>query len=127
MDEGETRGSAEDNEEMDQTAFLIVSYKKKRAAGVHVIFKPTQPESSFWKVNPNLLASVVVKTTQEKVLGRRLNKDGSLIVTVSSVPAAHCFCVMTEVSGIAVEAQVPYSYSATKQSVVWVLQLYHIP
>ncbi|KAH7962814.1 hypothetical protein HPB52_018067 [Rhipicephalus sanguineus] len=98
---------------MDQAAFTVVSYKKKRAAGVPVIFKPTQPNRSFWKVNPNLLASAVVTTAQEKVLSHRLNKDGSLMVTMSSVPAANRLLAVTDLAGIAVEARVPYSYSAT--------------
>ncbi|KAL1470248.1 hypothetical protein MTO96_040541 [Rhipicephalus appendiculatus] len=98
---------------MDQSVFTVVSYKKKRAAGVPVIFKPTQPDRSFWKVNPNLLASAVVTTAQEKVLSHRLNKDGSLVVTMSSVPAANRLLAVTELAGVAVEARVPYSYSAT--------------
>ncbi|KAH7963627.1 hypothetical protein HPB52_022295 [Rhipicephalus sanguineus] len=112
-DDAQTRASTEDNEEMDQTAFTVVSYKKKRAAGVPVIFKPTQTDRSFWKVNPNLLASAVVTTAQEKVLSHRLNKDGSLMVTISSVPAANRLLAVTDLAGIAVEARVPYSYSAT--------------
>ncbi|KAH7982621.1 hypothetical protein HPB52_006173 [Rhipicephalus sanguineus] len=98
---------------MDQTAFTVVSYKKKRAAGVPVIFKPTQPDRNFWKVKPNLLASAVVTTAQEKVLSHRLNKDDSLMVTTSSVPAANRLLAVTDLAGIAVEARVPYSYSAT--------------
>ncbi|KAH7973090.1 hypothetical protein HPB52_021165 [Rhipicephalus sanguineus] len=112
-DDAQSRASTEDNEEMDQAAFTVVSYKKKRAAGVPVIFKPTQPNRSFWKVNPNLLASAVVTTAQEKVLSHRLNKDGSLMVTMSSVPAANRLLAVTDLAGIAVEARVPYSYSAT--------------
>ncbi|KAL1434047.1 hypothetical protein MTO96_012041 [Rhipicephalus appendiculatus] len=98
---------------MDQSAFTVVSYKKKRAAGVPVIFKPTQPDRSFWKVNPNLLASAVVTTAQEKVLSHRINKDGSLMVIMSPVPAANRLLAVTELAGVAVEARVPYSYSAT--------------
>ncbi|KAH7936319.1 hypothetical protein HPB52_021418 [Rhipicephalus sanguineus] len=112
-DDAQSRASTEDNEQMDQTAFTVVSYKKKRAAGVPVIFKPTQPDRNFWKVNPNLLASAVVTTAQEKVLSHRLNKDGSLMVTTSSIPAANRLLAVTDLAGIAVEARVPYSYSAT--------------
>ncbi|KAL1474206.1 hypothetical protein MTO96_038157 [Rhipicephalus appendiculatus] len=98
---------------MDQSAFTVVSYKKERAAGVPVILKPTQHDRSFWKVNPNLLASAVVTTAQEKVLSHCLNKDGSLMVTMSSVPAANRPLAVTELAGVVVEARVPYSYSAT--------------
>ncbi|KAL1483917.1 hypothetical protein MTO96_032875 [Rhipicephalus appendiculatus] len=91
----------------------LFSYKKKRAAGVPLIFKPTQPDRSFWKVKPNLLASAVVTTAQEKVLSHRLNKDRSLMVTMSSVPAANRLLAVTELADVAVEARVPYSYSAT--------------
>ncbi|KAL1442313.1 hypothetical protein MTO96_046462 [Rhipicephalus appendiculatus] len=98
---------------MGQSAFTVFSYKKKRAEGVPVIFKPTQPDRSFWKVNPNLPASAVVTIAQEKVFSHRLNKDGSVMVTMSSVPAANRLLAVTELAGVAVEAHVPHSYSAT--------------
>ncbi|KAH8032557.1 hypothetical protein HPB51_026010 [Rhipicephalus microplus] len=66
----------------------------------------------LWKVNSNIVASAVVTSAQEKVLNHRLNKNGSLVVTVSTLPAANLLLTATELAGVAVEARVPYSYTA---------------
>ncbi|KAH7943074.1 hypothetical protein HPB52_004891 [Rhipicephalus sanguineus] len=99
-------------DDMDQASFTVVSYKKKRGTGVPVVFRPTIDGGSLWKVNPNIVASAVVTSAQEKVLNHRLNKDGSLMVTVSTLPAANRLLTVTELAGVAVEARVPYSYTA---------------
>ncbi|KAL1438638.1 hypothetical protein MTO96_047887 [Rhipicephalus appendiculatus] len=104
--------SDENTEDMDQASFTVVSYKKKRGNGVPVVFRPTKEGGSLWKVNPNVVASAVVTSAQEKVLNHRLNKDGSLMVTVSTLPAANRLLTVTELAGVAVEARVPYSYTA---------------
>lgn len=103
----------EEVEAMDEAAFTVVKYKKARAAGIPVTFQPTQPGSSLWRVNPNLLAAAVVASAQEKVLTHRLNKDGSLVVTVPTLSAANRLLEVTEVAGMAVRVSVPRSYSAT--------------
>ncbi|KAG0412505.1 hypothetical protein HPB47_010360 [Ixodes persulcatus] len=38
------------DDEDDTTPFITVSYHNNRPSGTPVIFKPTSPESSFWKV-----------------------------------------------------------------------------
>lgn len=58
------------------------------------------------------MASAVVTSAQDKVLNHRLNKDGSLVVTVSTLLAANRLLTVTELAGVAVEARVPYSYTA---------------
>ncbi|KAL1470940.1 hypothetical protein MTO96_023964 [Rhipicephalus appendiculatus] len=103
--------SDENTEDMDQTSFTVASYKKKGGAGVPVFFRPTMDGGSLWKVNPNIVASAVVTSAQEKVLKHSLNKDGSLVVTVSTLPAANRLLTVTELAGVAVEARVPYSYT----------------
>lgn len=100
-------------DEMDQVAFTPVTYKKKRTAGIPVVFQPTVAGCTLWRVNPNLLAAEVVSTAQEKVLTHRLNKDGSLIVTVLSLAAANRLLQISTLAGIAVEARVPHSYMAS--------------
>lgn len=101
------------SEEKHQSAFTVVTYKKTRPAGIPVVIQPTQPSCSFWRLNPNLLASAVVTTAQEKVLTHHFSKDGSLVVTVSSVNAANRLLAVTELVGMAVRAHLPRSYSAT--------------
>ncbi|KAG0437500.1 hypothetical protein HPB47_017417 [Ixodes persulcatus] len=49
--------SMDDND--DDASFTIVSYKKNRPAGIPILFHPTSQETSFWKVNPNVLAREV--------------------------------------------------------------------
>ncbi|KAH7975634.1 hypothetical protein HPB52_003929 [Rhipicephalus sanguineus] len=63
--------------EADDRPFTTVTYKKARPAGIPVIFKLTDPGASFWKVNPNKLASEVVTAAKEKVQSFRVNRDGN--------------------------------------------------
>lgn len=93
------------------TPFTFVSYKKDRASGIPVFFKPTQPGSSFWRVNPNVLASEIVAVSQEKLLSHRITKDGSLAVNVASLPSANRLLAVATLSGVACTAIVPKSYS----------------
>ncbi|KAG0444450.1 hypothetical protein HPB47_013784 [Ixodes persulcatus] len=72
--------SMDDND--DDASFTIVSYKKNRPAGIPMLFHPTSQETSFWKVNPNVLAREVLGIAQEKILSHRIAKDGSLSVIV---------------------------------------------
>lgn len=97
---------------MNEGEFTMVTYKKKRAAGIPVVFKPAEGYS-LWRANPNLLASEVVATAQEKVLTHRLNKDGSLIVTVSSLSAVNRLLRISTLAGMTVETRVPQTYMAT--------------
>ncbi|KAH8041768.1 hypothetical protein HPB51_017890 [Rhipicephalus microplus] len=104
--------SDENSEDMYQASFTVVSYKKKSGTGVLVVFRPTTDRGSLWKVNPNTVTSSVVTSAQEKVLKHRLNKDGSLMVTVSTLPAANRLLTVTELASVPVDARVTYSYTA---------------
>lgn len=109
----DSANSPDDVVEMDQVAFTPVTYKKKRNAGIPVVFQPTAVGCSFWRVNPNILAAEVVTAAQEKVLTHRLNKDGSLMVPVSSLAAVNRLLQISSLAGITIETRVPHSYMAT--------------
>ncbi|KAH7940281.1 hypothetical protein HPB52_022765 [Rhipicephalus sanguineus] len=99
-EDDETGNSARSSgEDMDQASFMVVNYKN-RGAGIPVVRRPMSPEASFRKVNPNILASAVVASAQEKVIRHRLNKDGSLMVTVSTLPAANRLLTISELAAI---------------------------
>lgn len=98
--------------EVNQGDFTLVTYKKKQAAGIPVVFAPAAGYS-LWRANPNVLASEVVVTAQEKVITHHLTKDGRLIVTVSSLAAANRLLHVSTLAGMSVEARVPRSYMAT--------------
>ncbi|KAH7939290.1 hypothetical protein HPB52_010133 [Rhipicephalus sanguineus] len=107
-EDDETENSARySGEDMDQASFMVVNYKKNRGAEIPVVFRPMSPEASFWKVNPNILASAVVASAQEEVIRHRLNKDGSLMVSVSTLPAANRLLAISELAGVSVQARVP--------------------
>ncbi|XP_077548032.1 uncharacterized protein LOC144160707 [Haemaphysalis longicornis] len=108
-----TTGDGHAAEEESQAAFTVVRYKKSRPTDIPVVIQPTQPGCSFWRLNPNLLASAVVSIAQEKVLTHRFNKDGGLVVTVSTLNAANRLLAVTELVGMTVQARLPRSYSAT--------------
>ncbi|CAN7999039.1 unnamed protein product [Ixodes hexagonus] len=95
----------------DDAGFTIVFYKKNRPAGIPILFHPTSREISFWKVNPNVLAKEVLGIAQEKILSHRIAKDGSLSVSVASLPAANKLLAQTSLAGIEVRATTPRSYS----------------
>ncbi|KAH6946398.1 hypothetical protein HPB50_013232 [Hyalomma asiaticum] len=66
--------------EADDRPFTTFTYKKARPTGIPIIFKLTDPDASFWKVNPNKLASEVVTAATEKVQSFRVNRDGNFSV-----------------------------------------------
>ncbi|KAH8024682.1 hypothetical protein HPB51_000513 [Rhipicephalus microplus] len=105
-------------EDVVQASFTVVSCKKKRdTGGVPVILRPTTDAGSLWKVKPNTFASAVVTSAQEKVPNHHHNKDGSLMVIVSTLPAANRLLTVTELAGVPVEARVPYSYTANYEKI----------
>ncbi|KAH7969003.1 hypothetical protein HPB52_013601 [Rhipicephalus sanguineus] len=56
-----------DEEDMgEDEPFTLVAYKKKRAEGIPVVFRPTAEGASFWKVNPNRVSAEVVSAAKEK-------------------------------------------------------------
>ncbi|KAL1466071.1 hypothetical protein MTO96_026882 [Rhipicephalus appendiculatus] len=63
--------------EAEDRPFTTVTYKKARPAGIPIIFKLTDPGASFWKVNPNKLASEVVAAAKKNVQSFRVNRDGN--------------------------------------------------
>ncbi|CAN8015393.1 unnamed protein product [Ixodes persulcatus] len=99
------------DDEDDSTPFIKVSYHKNRPSGIPVIFNPTSPESSFWKVNPNSITKDIVAVTQEKVLSHKINKDGSLSVNVASLGSANKLLTLQSLGNIKVFATVPQTYS----------------
>ncbi|KAL1443748.1 hypothetical protein MTO96_030190 [Rhipicephalus appendiculatus] len=68
--------------EAEDRPFTTVTYKKARPARIPIIFKLTDPGASFWKVNPNKLASEVVTAAKEKVQSFRVNRDGNFSVAI---------------------------------------------
>lgn len=95
----------------DKTPFTLVSYKKDRPAGIPVVFKPITSEQSFWRVNPNTIANEILNITKEKLLSHRINKDGSMTVSVASLQSANRLLAVTSLSAIEVTTSVPNSYS----------------
>ncbi|KAH6938938.1 hypothetical protein HPB50_015049 [Hyalomma asiaticum] len=103
---------AEDHSEMEahDRPFTTVTYKKARPTGIPIIFKLTDPDASFWKVNLNKLASEVVTAAKEKVQSFRVNRDGNFSVSVSTVAASSRLLELTRVAGLKVTPYVPQSY-----------------
>ncbi|KAH7956801.1 hypothetical protein HPB52_012795 [Rhipicephalus sanguineus] len=94
-EDDETENSARYSaEDKDQASFMVVNHKKNRGAGIPVVLRPTSPE------------------------------DGSLMVTVSTLPAANRLLAISELAGVRVEARVPYSYSDTYGNIQDVLLEY---
>ncbi|KAH7951823.1 hypothetical protein HPB52_013338 [Rhipicephalus sanguineus] len=51
----------------DEGAYTVVTHHKNRATGIPVVFRPIAAEDSFWKVNPNRMASEIISAINEKV------------------------------------------------------------
>ncbi|KAH6948430.1 hypothetical protein HPB50_024371 [Hyalomma asiaticum] len=103
------RDPPEDHSEMeaDDRPFTTVTYKKARPTGIPIILKLTDPDASFWNVNPNKLASEVVIEAKEKVQSFRVNRDGNFSVSVSTVAASSRVVELTRVAGLEVTPYVP--------------------
>ncbi|KAH9367461.1 hypothetical protein HPB48_007532 [Haemaphysalis longicornis] len=97
----------------DEDGFTTVTYRKNRASGIPVIFKPTTAELSFWKANPNRVAAEIVAAINEKVLSSRINKDGSFCVGVNSLLSAQKLLELKTLAGIPINALIPESYMKT--------------
>ncbi|XP_064485190.1 uncharacterized protein LOC135397517 [Ornithodoros turicata] len=96
---------------MDDDGFITVVHKKNRKAGIPVILKPVNPEQSFLKANLNVVAKEVLQATQERIKKHRIATDGSLVITVATLPAAKALLALTSVASIAVTTRVPDSYA----------------
>lgn len=95
----------------DQTPFTVVTYKKNRPAGIPVLFSPIKDNHSFWRVNPNTIASEIVAVIHDKITSHNINRDGSLSVRVASLEAANKLLTLTTLASIDVSVKVPDSYS----------------
>lgn len=78
-----------------------------------MIFKCVQPDASFWKVNPNLVAQDILRATQEKIISHKINRQGHLIICVRSERSAKTLLATKFVAGIEIAAAVPDSYLRT--------------
>lgn len=100
------------NENMeDDDGFITVIHKTNRKAGIPVILRPVNPKESFLRVNPNTLAKEVVHAAQERIKSHRIATDGSIVVTVASLPAANALLALTSLANISVTTHIPDSYA----------------
>ncbi|CAN8029586.1 unnamed protein product [Ixodes persulcatus] len=108
-------GSQDQRQDVDlddyENPFTEVRYKKNRPAGIPVVFKTINSEKSFWRINPNVVANEVIGIAKEKLLSHRINKDGSLAVSVESLLVANRLLAVTSLCIIEVTTSVPESYS----------------
>ncbi|XP_075730736.1 uncharacterized protein LOC142774230 [Rhipicephalus microplus] len=91
--------------------FTLVTYKKKRAEGIPVVFRPTAEGASFWKVNPNRVSAEVVSAAKEKVQSFRTTRDESFSVSVASLSSAKRLLMLSNVGGLDVKPFIPESYT----------------
>ncbi|KAH9364201.1 hypothetical protein HPB48_016459 [Haemaphysalis longicornis] len=98
------------NEDAEGGSFTTVTYHKSRPSGIPILFKPVAPEASFWKVNPNVVAREVVAVAKEQVLSHRINRDGSLSLSVPSLAAAQRLLETSKIASLDVKAEIPRSY-----------------
>ncbi|KAL1477439.1 hypothetical protein MTO96_035739 [Rhipicephalus appendiculatus] len=106
----ETTESCFDEDLPDADPFITVNYKKQQRQGIPVVFH-SAPDRSFWRVNPNVLATEVLAVTKEKLLEVRITRDGSVLALAASLEAANRLLATTTLMGIPVEPRVPASYS----------------
>ncbi|XP_029840872.2 uncharacterized protein LOC115324407 [Ixodes scapularis] len=91
--------------------YTVMTYRKNRETGIPVVFKPTTQNTSFWRVNPNVLANEIIAVTQEKIVSHKINKEGNLSVNVSSLDSANKLLAVTSLGEIQVTAHIPEAYS----------------
>lgn len=90
----------------DAKRFVTVGYKKQQRLGITVVFF-SQPEMSFWRVNPNALATEVPAMRKEKLLDVHITRDGSILTVAACLEAANTLQVMTILVGISKEPKFP--------------------
>lgn len=101
-----------DEEDMgEDEPFTLVTYKKKRAEGIPVVFRPTGEGTSFWQVNPNRVSAEIVSAAKEKVQSFRTTRDGSFSVSVASLASAKRLLMLSNVGGLEVRPFIPESYT----------------
>ncbi|KAL1429636.1 hypothetical protein MTO96_015979 [Rhipicephalus appendiculatus] len=87
-DKTSTYDLSDEDDMGDDEPFTLVTYKKKRAEGIPVVFRPTSEGASFWQVNPNRVSAEIVSAAKEKVQSFRTTRDGSFSVSVASLASA---------------------------------------
>lgn len=97
----------------DEGAYTVVTHHKNRATGIPVVFRPIAAEDSFWKVNPNRMASEIISAINEKVTSSRINRDGSFCVGVRSLYSANKLLLIKSLAGLPVHVMIPQSYMKT--------------
>ncbi|XP_064488892.1 uncharacterized protein LOC135400869 [Ornithodoros turicata] len=95
----------------DDEGFITVVHKKNRKSGIPVILRPVKPDESFLGANPNTVAREVMTATQERIKNHRIASDGSIVITVATLPAAKALLALTSLANIAVTTRVPDSYA----------------
>lgn len=85
----------------DGTPFALVTHRNDAPAGIPIIFKLTNKDSGFWRVNTKKLAAEIVTVTQEKLLTQQIKKE------LSSLAAANKLLALTTLAGFAVSPVVP--------------------
>ncbi|KAH7969355.1 hypothetical protein HPB52_017013 [Rhipicephalus sanguineus] len=76
-DKTSTYNLSDEQDMGEDEPFTLVAYKKKRADGIPVVFRPTAEGASFWKVNPNRVSAEVVSAAKEKEQSFKTTRDGS--------------------------------------------------
>lgn len=89
----------------------LVTYKKKRAEGIPIVFRPTNEGTTFWQVNPNRVSAEIVSAAKEKVQSFRTTRDGSFSVSVASLASAKRLLMLSSVGGLEVKPFIPESYT----------------
>ncbi|KAH9360249.1 hypothetical protein HPB48_019833 [Haemaphysalis longicornis] len=97
----------------DEDGFTTVTYRKNRASGIPIVFKPTTAELSFWKANPNRVAAEIVAAINEKVLSSRINKGRKLLCWSELSAVCSKLLELKTLAGIPINALIPESYMKT--------------
>lgn len=112
MDEDRTSNySFHDDPPGDEDDFTQVTVRKNRPAGIPLIIKPKEQGTSFWKINPNRIATEIVTVSQEKLLAPCIRKDGTITVNTATLNSTNRLLMMKSLVGIDVTVTVSESYT----------------
>ncbi|KAH6931237.1 hypothetical protein HPB50_023013 [Hyalomma asiaticum] len=106
-DKTSTYEVSDDEDIGDDAPFTVVTYNKKRAEGIPVVFRPTGAGTSFWQVNPNRVSTETVSAAKEKVQSFQTTRDGSFSVGVASLASAKRLIMLTNIGGLEVKPFIP--------------------
>ncbi|KAL1413991.1 hypothetical protein MTO96_007806 [Rhipicephalus appendiculatus] len=110
-DKTSTYDLSDEDDVGDDEPFTLVTYKKKRAEGIPVVFRPTSEGASFWQANPNRVSAEIVSVSKEKVQSFKTTRDGSFSVSVASLASAKHLLMLSNVGGLEVRPFIPESYT----------------